>query len=173
MNNFPSFQNQIDPIIKQSVHTLSPNCKKITRKRGGRTTIQCRSDGWAEIIVLISRQHGYWKQTSLLLFLELQSALPLKPQNMTGSSLMWPWPVRMMSWKRLIRWCRLWLIPLPNQIIFQICLFDGKLFTNWIAPATCSFILAKTKRSARTNLEKVERRSWTNKSTYQPTYSPG
>ena len=98
--------------------------------------------------MLISRQHSYWKPTSLLLFLELQSALPLKPQNMTGSSLMWPWPVRMMSWKRLIRWCRLWLIPLPNQIIFQICLFVGKLFTNWIAPATCSFILAKTTRSA-------------------------
>ena len=30
----------------------------------------------------------------------------------------------------------------------SIYLFDGKLFNNWIAPATCSFILAKTMRSA-------------------------
>ena len=65
VNNFPSFQNQIDPIMKQSVHTLSPNCKQITRKGGGRTTIQCRSDGWAEIIVLISRQHGFLKANKL------------------------------------------------------------------------------------------------------------
>ena len=29
VNNFPSFQNQLDPIMKQSVqHTLSPNCQK-------------------------------------------------------------------------------------------------------------------------------------------------
>ena len=92
--NFPCFQNQIDPIMKLSVRTA----KKIARKGRGRTTIQCRSYGWAEITVLISRQRGYWKPTILLLFLAIQSALPLEPQNMTESSLMWPWPVRMVSW---------------------------------------------------------------------------
>ena len=29
---------------------------------GGRTTNQCMSDGWVEIIVLISRKHGYESQ---------------------------------------------------------------------------------------------------------------
>ena len=48
------------------------------------------------------------------LSLAIKPALPLEPQNMTGSSLIWPWPMRMVSWKRL-RWCRLQLIPLPNQ----------------------------------------------------------
>jgi len=37
VNNFPCFQNQI----------------------------QCRSDGWAEIIVLISRQHSFLKANKL------------------------------------------------------------------------------------------------------------
>ena len=40
-----------EPIMKQSVFKL----QKIARKReGGRTTIQCSSEEWAEIIVLIS-----------------------------------------------------------------------------------------------------------------------
>ena len=55
------------------------------------------------IIILISRQ------------LAIMSAFLWNPHEMAQSSLMWPWPVRMVSCKRLTRWCRLWLIPLNNE----------------------------------------------------------
>ena len=44
-----------------------------------------------------------WKPTSLLLFLAIMAAFLWNPHEMTQSSLMWPWPVRMVSYKRLIR----------------------------------------------------------------------
>ena len=89
----------------------------MTTKGGGRTTIQCRSDGWVEVIVLISRQHGYDSQqaSASSLSLPIMSAFLWNPQDVTRSSLMWPWPVRMVSWKRLTRWCRRRLIHLHNQ----------------------------------------------------------
>ena len=43
------------------------------------------------------------------------SAFLWNPHEMTRSSLMWPWPVRMVSCKRLTKWCRIRLIPLINQ----------------------------------------------------------
>ena len=64
--------------------------KKMTTKGGGRTTIQCRSDGLVEVIVLISRQHGYDSQQAYAssLSLPIMSAFLWNPQDMTRSSLM-------------------------------------------------------------------------------------
>ena len=64
--------------------------KKMKTKGGGRTTIQCRSDGWVEVIVLISRQHGYDNQqaSASSLSLPIMSAFLWNPQDVTRSSLM-------------------------------------------------------------------------------------
>ena len=49
-----------------TVHTVPDEklntSKKMPRKGGRRSTIHCRSYGWVNLIVLISRQHGYESQ---------------------------------------------------------------------------------------------------------------
>ena len=88
---------EISPYKGQSVTASKFSRNKTTQLRKGRFCMQNFS-----VIILL-----------LLLFLAILSALPLETLEMTRSSLMWPWPVRVVSWWKPTR-CS-WLAPVPKQ----------------------------------------------------------